>query len=256
MMNVFQVVVFVLCISLIGNSCKSAYRDSDGRHEVSSGLNDGRPHGAPNGLDNNGFRCYANSVLQLLAACFPDEIKKIPPFGSGDQREQIRIDLCTVVDHINAKEKRSTSDQRVMNAVKRLTFQLCPKSKVGGCVVEFASRLNRELEFLSDSSQMFLFCSETLSYKDHQGVTLESISPSGQGHLSILSEPSITFFTRLFPDSVRGLNFSKDFEGYWKLTEDQKWQFLNSLEGTQNVWDGIPMPDRYSRVTFTKLQKK
>lgn len=87
---------FLLCIGCISSSCGYANRKrSDGRHEGQ------KLYGELNGLGNNGNRCHANATLQLLAALFSEEIKNVKPFQGDSRKEQIRLGLCTVVDHIN-----------------------------------------------------------------------------------------------------------------------------------------------------------
>ena len=249
-MNVLQVVVVVLSLGFISSSCGHANRkSSDGRHD-----------GEPNGLNNNGRRCYANATLQLLAACFSKEIKQIQPFGSGDQREQIRVDLFTIVDHINAKEKRNTGDQKVMDAVRNLTGRLCPECTRGGYVMDFSSRLVEELGFLPDH-RMFLVRRDTLSCNSGGAISsLESeILYDSGAYVKSLRYPCIRLS---LPYSQEiGLLSDKALEDYWKLKEEKLgWhsnkQNLEGFERDMKNLRGRHGDSGVYLVEFTKLAKK
>ena len=101
----------------------------------------------PNGLDNNGRRCYANAASQVLAAYFREEIKNLPEY-SDERKKQLRASLLTIVDHINNKRKRNTGDKEVLEAVKNLTKLLGTQDERGGSSSDFLNLLGKELGFL------------------------------------------------------------------------------------------------------------
>lgn len=254
-MNAFRVVVFGFCFGLL-SSCEQVNRwGSNGP------CGSDKPHEAPNGLNNNWYRCYANAGLQLLAACFSEEIKNVKPFKSDSKKEQMRLDLCTIVDHINARGNRYTGDKKVMGAVRRLTRRFNTGFRVGGYVDEFVEGLNKELKFLPDL--MFIDYLDTFYYKVGGPISnlnskiLGTYGPFVQGGL-------VSYIGLRLDDEIAGHAelSNKALEDYWKLKKMSEWHSNEqNLEGFESVIKNLHKRSRYDKIysvtlQFYKLKKK
>ena len=148
-MNHLRIITFGLCLGLSSGTCTHVSRQD--LEKI---------HGEPNGLVNNGRRCYANAALQLLAAFFSEEIKGIPRDPQDGNKNLLRDSLLVIVDHINAKEKRSSYDEKVLQAVRALTDfpDIAKASKsldgYGGYESDFIRLLGEKLNFLPSRTLM------------------------------------------------------------------------------------------------------
>lgn len=135
-MNHLRIIVWSLCLVGCTRSHTGRYNLDQVFKAPGIGLGDKEnsekaPEG-PNGLDNNGLRCYANATLQLLAACFAQEIKSLPRYPEDTYKRQLRDNLLMIVDHINAKEQKKTNDGRILQAVRDLTTSIGTTDGSGG----------------------------------------------------------------------------------------------------------------------------
>lgn len=170
----------------------------------------GETHGEPNGLVNNELRCYANSSLQLLAACFEKEVKSIPRDPRDGNKNLLRDSLLMIVDHINAKKKRAPCGE-VLQAVRTLTDfpDIAKASRAsdgrGGCIDDFIGSLNNQLGFLPVYELMYHKIEFSSSIR-HDGSPLEVLMVSHTRKNFHLTE---MFFSYFIPD-IRGLYRSGD----------------------------------------------
>lgn len=280
-----QIIIFGWCLVFFSSSCEHSHHggsnnhersntrvSSDGKYEGLGEPNSDKPREAPNGLNNNRLRCYANAALQLLAACFSEEIKSMRPFGNGDEKEQIRLNLCTIVDHINAPEKRSPGDKKVLQSVQNLTGQ---DKDDGGCADGFLIKLVGELGLYPGCELELYTCQDTFKLENSNISNLISEDLPQRQEVGFLNLPN---WSEIVYNYYReGMSLAM----LWKHT-DFSWQFENDQVlkkyfelKSQNSINWIlfeefkefkeRMPDQYVfwyknpayyKVSFTKLKKK
>ena len=127
-MNYLRIIVWSLCLVRCTCGHTGRYNLNQAFKAPRIGLSDKenpkKDPEEPNGLANNDYRCYANAVLQLLAACFAKEIKSLPRYPENADERKIRDNLLMIVDHINAKERQKPNNGRVLQAVRDLTTSI------------------------------------------------------------------------------------------------------------------------------------
>lgn len=111
-----------------------------------------RDLGFPRGLENPKTKnlCYANSVFQFLAACFPTEIEQLEVKEGGE--DALRAKLLAVIQHINSGQESSGDNDAdtMLKHVDSIANSIgLHDPNHGANVYEFFKELSRRLQFLS-----------------------------------------------------------------------------------------------------------
>lgn len=283
-----QIIIFGWCLVFFA-SCRHGHRGASDNHErldthVRSdgkdeglGLNSDKPHKAPNGLGNNNYRCYANAALQLLAACFSEEIKSMQPFSNDNEKEQMRIDLCTIVDHINAPEKRDPTDSKVLRSVCNLTGE--DETSTGGHAYGFLGSLIKALGFYPGCELVLYTHQDTFKLENN---IMSDLTPQDlllRQKIDVLDLPNFSDIVYFYYEEGLALQHLLSGNGifFWQFEDDQAlkkyfelrsrkcidWVSFDEFKAFKEFKEGINRrysywceKPAYYKIRFTKLKNK
>ena len=191
----------------------------------------GKPRGLENKTDTNA--CYANSVCQLLAACFPQEMERF----KGENSNSLGGRLYAIIQYINGGP--APSDHSVLanitDHVQALRTSLsCDGSMCneGGNASDFLSGLNGKLHFLPRPESLVEY---KISYFIGKNIALVPLEENNQSNFDLI-KPSWIYSPIFHEHMVHCFKNNGLFCPDWKFIEGASLGDDNLISHFSNLW--------------------